>query len=119
MRAELLAAAAREPVETWMTWLHPTQALQIRRRRAGPGADPRRGRHREDRARAAPGQVPGRPRRPVLVTSFVSTLLPVYRSLFARLAPDLSDRVDFSSVHAVAMRILRTHSNTVGRRPRS
>ena len=33
---ELLEAAAREPVETWMTWLHPTQARQISRQWSGP-----------------------------------------------------------------------------------
>ena len=29
-------AAAREPIESWMTWLHPLQAKQVSREFSGP-----------------------------------------------------------------------------------
>jgi superfamily I DNA/RNA helicase len=45
----------------------------------------------------------------VLFTSFLKTLAPVNRALFARLAPDERERVEFATVHAVALRWLREH----------
>jgi hypothetical protein len=104
---ELIEAAAREPVETWMTWLHPTQALQIKRQRSGPA---------RIRGVAGSGKTVLALHRAkylaargdeVLFTSYVKTLPPVYRSLFARMAPQLTDRVHFTPVHALALRILR------------
>jgi hypothetical protein len=104
----LADAAAADPIETWMTWLHPTQAKLVTRSWSGPA-----------RIRGAAGTgktvvALHRARhlaltgRRVLFTSYVSTLGPVFRSLFARLAPDLVDRVQFSSVHQVAARLLRS-----------
>jgi hypothetical protein len=105
--ADLLESAAREPVESWMTWLHPTQATSIKRHWSGPA---------RIRGAAGTGKTVLALHRAkylaargdsVLFTSFVRTLAPVYRSLFARLAPDLDDRVDFTGLHQLAMGILR------------
>ncbi|WP_307874370.1 nuclease-related domain-containing DEAD/DEAH box helicase [Frankia nepalensis] len=106
---ELLDAAAREPIESWMTWLHPTQARLPGRRYSGPA-----------RIRGAAGTgktvvalhrakyLAARGDR-VLFTSLVRTLGPVYRQLMTRMAPDQVDRVEFATVHAVATRCLREH----------
>lgn len=104
----LIEAAAAEPIESWMTWLHPSQSRLVTRRWSGPA-----------RIRGAAGTgktvvALQRARhlalagRSVLFTSYVSTLSPVFRSLFTRLAPDLTDRVQFASVHQVAVRLLRS-----------
>lgn len=106
---ELLDAAAREPIETWMTWLHPTQARLAGRQWSGPA-----------RVRGAAGTgktvvalhrakyLAARGER-VLFTSLVRTLGPVYRALLTRMAPEHVDRIEFATVHAVATRCLREH----------
>ncbi|OHV37201.1 DNA helicase UvrD [Pseudofrankia sp. EUN1h] len=106
---ELLDAAAREPIETWMTWLHPTQARLSGRHWSGPA-----------RVRGAAGTgktvvalhrakyLAARGER-VLLTSLVRTLGPVYRALLTRMAPEQVDRIEFATVHAVAARCLREH----------
>ena len=83
----LLEAAGREPIESWMTWLHPLQARQVNREFSGPSRIRGGAGHREDRPGPAPGQLPGQPGRRVLFTSFVRTLPAVHEALFARLAP--------------------------------
>jgi len=104
---ELLEAAAREPIETWMTWLHPKQARLAGRQWSGPA-----------RVRGAAGTgktvvalhrakyLASRGER-VLFTSLVRTLGPVYRALLTRMGPDHVDRIDFATVHSVAVRCLR------------
>ncbi|HEY6796409.1 MAG TPA: UvrD-helicase domain-containing protein [Kineosporiaceae bacterium] len=106
-------AAAAEPVETWMTWLHPTQARLAARGWSGPA-----------RIRGAAGTgktvvalhrarqlaVGGRS---VLFTSQVKTLGPVFRSLFTRLTPEHADRATFASVHQVAVGLLRSAGRRV------
>jgi hypothetical protein len=111
--AGLVEAASAEPIEAWMTWLHPAQAKLITRTWNGPA-----------RIRGAAGtgktvvalhrarHLAQRGRR-VLFTSYVHTLGPVFAGLFTRLAPDLSDRVDFQSTHQVAMRLLRAAGTPV------
>jgi hypothetical protein len=109
-----LDAAAREPIESWMTWLHPNQAQLITRRYSGPA-----------RIRGAAGtgktvvalhrarELAKRPGARVLVTSFVRTLPHVHESLFTRLAPDLAGRVEFRSVHSWASRLLRSRGTVI------
>ncbi|WP_018500835.1 UvrD-helicase domain-containing protein [Parafrankia discariae] len=109
---ELLDAADREPIESWMTWLHPKQARLAGRQWSGPA-----------RVRGAAGTgktvvalhrakyLAARGER-VLFTTLVRTLGPVYRALLARMAPDQVDRVEFATVHAVAARRLREHGLT-------
>lgn len=111
----LLAGVLAEPVESWMTFLHPAQARIVRRSFSGPSRV--RGAagtgktvvalHRAAHlARTSGGRV--------LVTTFVATLPKVLESLFARMAPDLVDRVEFRSVHSFAFQLLADR----GRRPR-
>lgn len=104
----LVEAAAAEPIEAWMTWLHPNQIPLATKSWSGPA-----------RIRGAAGtgktvvalhrarRLAGSGRR-VLFSSYVTTLGPVFRSLFARLAPELIDQVTFASVHQVAVRLLRS-----------
>jgi superfamily I DNA/RNA helicase len=105
--AELDKIVAAEPIEAWMTWLHPSQARLITRTWNGPA-----------RLRGAAGtgktvvalhrarHLAQRGHR-VLFTAYVGSLAPVFRGLFTRLAPELINGVDFLSVHQVAVRLLR------------
>jgi UvrD-like helicase C-terminal domain/AAA domain/Nuclease-related domain len=104
-------AAAREPIESWMTWLHPLQAKQVSREFSGPsrirgGA----GTGKTVLALHRANYLASRGRR-VLFTSFVRTLPAVHEALFARLAPRLApgrhDQVTFLPVHVLASRWLR------------
>jgi hypothetical protein len=104
---ELVDAAAREPIESWMTWLHPAQARQIGRRFSGPA-----------RIRGAAGTgktvvalhrakyLAARGDR-VLFTSHVRTLGPINQSLLRRMAPEQVGKVDFATVHGIAHRVLK------------
>lgn len=104
-------ATAREPIESWMTWLHPLQAKQVSREFSGPsrirgGA----GTGKTVLALHRANYLASRGRR-VLFTSFVRTLPAVHEALFARLAPRLApgrpNQVTFLPVHALASRWLR------------
>ena len=104
----MLAAAAAEPVETWMTWLHPEQVKLVRARRSGParvGGPAGTGKTVVGLHRAAylAATRPGR----ILYTSFVRTLPVVLQSLYARLSPSTADRVEFTGLHRWAFRLLR------------
>ncbi|RWZ53231.1 nuclease [Labedella phragmitis] len=103
----LLEAALAQPIEHWMSFLHPDQAKLVRRSFNGPArirgsagtGKTVVGLHRAAYlARSRPGKV--------LVTTYVRTLPVVLRANFARLAPELVDRVEFSGVHQFARRIL-------------
>lgn len=104
----LLAGVLAEPIESWMSFLHPAQAKLVRRSFSGPS-----------RIRGAAGTgktvvglhraaylARSQPKR-VLVTSFVKTLPNVLSTLLARMAPEVADRVEFAGVHAFASRLLR------------
>ena len=109
----LLAAACAEPIESWMTWLHPSQAQLATRSFNGPA-----------RVRGAAGtgktvvalhrarHLSRRTDSRVLVTSFVRTLPVVQQSLFQRLAPMSSHRVEFLGLHAWAARLLGSRGIT-------
>ena len=91
----LLEAAGREPIESWMTWLHPLQARQVNREFSGPsrirgGA----GTGKTVLALHRASYLASRGRR-VLFTSFVRTLPAVHEALFARLAPARPGPVTF------------------------
>lgn len=103
----LLDGIMANPIEDWMSFLHPDQAKLVRRSFNGParirGAAGTGktvvGLHRAAYlARARPGQV--------LVTTFVRTLPAVMKQNLQRLAPDVVDRVEFTGVHQFARRIL-------------
>lgn len=104
----LMAGILAQPIEEWMSFLHPQQAKLVRRsfpgpcRLRGPAGTGKTvvGLHRAAYlARTRPGKI--------LVTSFVKTLPGVLRELLNRLAPEVADRVEFTGVHAFAVRLLR------------
>ncbi|MCO1581811.1 AAA family ATPase [Crossiella sp. SN42] len=103
-----VGAAQRRPFESWLTFLHPRQqAVAVRdysgpARISGPAGTGKtvvalhRLRHL---ARRSTG--------PLLFTTFVRTLPLVHKASFARLAPELADRVEFTNLHAWAREFLR------------
>ncbi len=104
----VLEAAMREPIESWMTWLHPTQAALTTRSYSGPARV--RGPAGTGKTVVALHRARHLARRPaarVLMTSFVGTLPDVHRSLFERLAPDNAASVEFVGIHKWAIRLLR------------
>jgi len=107
VREALMAGILAEPIESWMSFLHPEQAKLVRRSFPGPS-----------RIRGAAGTgktVVGlhraaylaRQGRRVLVTTYVRTLPVVLGSLLGRLAPDAVENVTFTGVHAFALGVLR------------
>jgi len=109
VRHALTEAELAAPIEDWMTFLHPEQAALVRRTFNGPA---------RIRGSAGTGKtVVGlhraaylarvHPQGKILVTTFVKTLPAVLGSLLKRMAPDVADRVEFVSVHALAFRLAR------------
>jgi superfamily I DNA/RNA helicase len=110
----VLETATREPIESWMTWLHPTQAQLTTRSYSGPA-----------RVRGPAGtgktvvalhrarQLALRPAARILMTSFVGTLPDVHRALFERLAPAHAGSVEFLGIHKWAVRLLRQRNINV------
>ena len=107
IQSALLEGMLASPIEEWMSFLHPTQAKLVRRSFNGPcrirGAAGTGktvvGLHRAAYlARTRGGRV--------LVTTFVRTLPDVMRHALQRMAPDVVDRVEFTSVHRLALRVL-------------
>ena len=104
----LLGGVLAQPIEEWMSFLHPQQAKLVRRTVSGPSrirgpagtGKTVVGLHRAAHlARIGEGRV--------LVTTFVRTLPEVLRELLKRLAPEVVDRVDFTGVHSFARRLLQ------------
>jgi len=104
----LLQGILAQPIEEWMSFLHPQQAKLVRRSFAGPSrvrgpagtGKTVVGLHRAAHlARIKPGRI--------LVTTYVRTLPDVLGELLRRLAPEAVDRVDFTGTHAFARRILQ------------
>jgi hypothetical protein len=107
-------AAMQEPIEAWMTWLHPAQAQLVTRHYSGPArirgaAGTGKTVVALHRARHLARRADGR----LLVTSYVRTLPDVHRALFTRLAPHLTKRVEFRSLHSWAARLLRARGTKV------
>jgi hypothetical protein len=104
----IMSAALAKPIESWMIWLHPEQTKLVRQSRSGPA---------RIRGPAGTGKTvvglhraaylaatrPGR----ILYTSYVRTLPDVLGSLYARLAPETAERVEFINVDRWAHRLLR------------
>ncbi|HMS36401.1 MAG TPA: AAA family ATPase [Arachnia sp.] len=104
----LLQGVLAQPIEEWMSFLHPQQAKLVRRsfpgpsRIRGPAGTGKTvvGLHRAAYlARIKPGRI--------LVTTYVRTLPDVLRELLRRLAPEVVDRVEFTGTHALARRLLQ------------
>lgn len=109
-----LREALERPVEEWMVWLHPEQASAVRRRFDGPARI--RGYAGTGKTCVALHRVawlastrPGR----FLVTSYVATLPQVMAPAYARLSPGTAARVDFGTVHKVAMGLLAERGQRV------
>jgi len=109
-----LAGMLAAPIEEWMAFLHPDQARLVRRSFSGParirGAAGTGktvvGLHRAAYlARGTTGRI--------IVTTFVKSLPAVLGTLLERLAPETVDRVEFTGVHAFAMRVLRERGQRV------
>ncbi len=108
IESSIMAAAMAQPIESWMTWLHPEQTKLVRQSRSGPA---------RIRGPAGTGKTvvglhraaylaatrPGR----ILYTSYVRTLPAVLGALYGRLAPVTRERVEFTSIHRWAGRLLR------------
>ena len=104
---EELERAARLPLESWMTYLHPSQLDLVRRRHRGPSrirgpAGCGKTVVALHRAAYLAAQEPG----DLLVLSYVKTLPAVLSSLYGRLSPQTADRVHFSGVHKLAYDIV-------------
>lgn len=104
----LLQGVLAQPIEEWMSFLHPQQAKLVRRsfpgpsRVRGPAGTGKTvvGLHRAAHlARIKPGRI--------LVTTYVRTLPNVLGELLRQLAPEAVDRVDFTGTHAFARRLLQ------------
>lgn len=107
LEREAVDAAAQQPIEPWMTFLHPDQARLVRRSFSGPwrlrgAAGTGKTVVALHRAAYLASSRPGR----VLFTSYVRTLPEVMRALYRRLAPETADRVEFTSLHRWARGVL-------------
>lgn len=106
--ADELADILARPIEDWMVFLHPDQVRLTQRSYSGParirgGAGTGKTVVALHRARHLAGRVDGR----ILFTTYVRTLPTVLASLFARLAPELADRVEFANLHRWAYRSVK------------
>ncbi len=111
---ELMVTACAGPIESWMTWLHPEQSALVKRSWNGPArisgaAGTGKTVVALHRAKYLARHSPGR----ILVTSFVRTVPTVQRALFERLAPGMSDQVEFVHLHSWAQRLLRQRGHRV------
>lgn len=118
VNAALLEGMLASPVEDWMTFLQPEQTKLIRRNFNGPsrirGAAGTGktviGLHRAAYlARSRPGKV--------LVTTYVRTLPTVLSSLMERMAPEVRENVEFTSVHRFAHRLLSERGVRINTNP--
>ena len=104
----LLAGLLAEPIEEWMSFLHPHQAKAVCRSFSGPSrirgpagtGKTVVGLHRAAYlARTRPGKI--------LVTTYVRTLPAVLGTLLTKLAPEVVGSVEFAGVHGFAHQLLR------------
>ena len=96
-------------IEDWMIFLSPVQRRAVDRAINGPArvtGGPGTGKSVVALHRAADIARDLQPGQKVLVTSFVRTVPEVMQGLFERLAPDVADRVEFRTVHSIALGIL-------------
>lgn len=108
------------PIEDWMVFLHPLQREVVDRSFSGPArvkGAPGTGKtvvalHRAARL-AKESQALGDP--PVLFTTFIKTLPPVFEHLFARLPGAPADHVEFVHIDRLANRLYRESGG--GRHP--
>lgn len=114
MEQFIAESVLQAPIQQWMTHLHPEQAKLAKRtfngavriRGAAGTGKTVVGLHRVAHlARQFPNDR-------ILFVTFVRSLPKVMRSLLAQLAPDVTDRVEFRSVHSIAAGILKQAKRT-------
>lgn len=120
---EFLAEVMGRPIEDWMIFLHPSQRSAIGRRYSGPArvrgsagtgktvvglhravwlAKENRTLREQRKAQLIPadGAI-----RPVLFTTFIKTLPPVFKALYLRLPGALAGEVEFVNVDRLARKV--------------
>ena len=103
----ILEAALEEPIESWMTFLHPDQLRLVTTSWSGPArvrGSAGTGKTVVGLHRAA--HLAERLPDPVLFVTFVKTLPVVLGQLALRLSPSAAERIEFTGLHALAIRLL-------------
>lgn len=110
---EFMAEILGRPIEDWMVFLHPDQRAAVRRKYDGPArvrgaagtgktvVGLHRAAHLAELNRAA-----GEPK-PILFTTFIKSLPPVFESLYLRMPGTRAGEVEFVHVDRLASRICR------------
>ena len=116
LSAEEIEKIASQPIEDWMIFLHPAQREATTRQYDGPARIKGSagtgktvvGLHwAAERARRAKEEGT---ELPILFTTFVKTLPPVFKSLYSRMPGSLSGAVEFVNVDKLAFDICRASS---------
>lgn len=113
LAAVQLEAVLADPIESWMSFLDPAQAKLARRSFNGPArirgsagtGKTVVGLHRAAYLARANGAT--KTGNKVLFATYTKSLPGVFASLLERMAPELTDAVEFTGIHAFATRILR------------
>lgn len=103
----LLDAALEGPIESWMTFLHPSQLKLVNTSWSGPArvrGPAGTGKTVVGLHRAA--YLAERSPHPVLFVTFVRTLPVVLDGLCERLSPKARGNIDFTGLHRLALRLL-------------
>lgn len=101
-------AARRGPFESWLTFLDDAQFGMVRREYSGPAriSGPA-GTGKSVVALHRLVHLGKRTVGPLLFATFAKNLPPIMRDRFARLAPELLDRAEFSTLHSWARQLLQ------------
>lgn len=128
---EYLAEIMGRPIEDWMIFLHPDQRNAVRRRYSGPARvrgsagtgktvvglhravwlANRNLRLRRDQANQLSGLQ--KETKPVLFTTYISTLSPVLEALYLRMPDAAAGEVDFRNVDKLAFWLCRRTGETI------
>lgn len=101
-------AALDGPFESWLTFLDDSQSAMVRRDYSGPAriSGPA-GTGKSVVALHRLVHLGRRSTGPLLFTTYARNLPPIQQRLFRRLAPELAERAEFSTLHSWASRLLR------------
>jgi len=123
--AEDLAKIASAPIEDWMIFLHPDQHAIVRRRYEGPARV--RGAAGTGKTVVALHRAAELARRfhseeqnelPILFTTFINSLPPVFESLYGRLPTSHEgNEIEFINIDKLARRIVTESGRTVQTKP--
>ncbi len=122
LEPEFMAEVIGRPIEDWMIFLHPDQRSTATRRYQGPArvrgpagtgktvVGLHRAAHLAARSRAAEAAGPAsdsEPTLPVLVTTYISSLPPVFEELYGRMPGTQSGEVEFLNVDKLARQVCK------------